>query len=91
MDPRGCRHEEPSHYGNPVELLAFIRSERNNLVLKPSDEYGGTGVTLGWETERIRLGRRDREACSLAARTACWIVQERIPIRREVFPYINRR
>src|SRR5271168_4760599 len=40
-----------SHYGQPVELLAFIGKERENLVLKPSDEYGGSGVTLGWETD----------------------------------------
>jgi hypothetical protein len=39
-----------AHYGQQVELLAFIRKERENLVLKPSDEYGGSGVTLGWET-----------------------------------------
>ena len=47
-----------AHYGKPVDLLAFIRKERENLVLKPSDEYGGTGVTLGWETRRERVGRR---------------------------------
>src|SRR6266404_8504878 len=39
-----------SHHGEPVELLAFLRSEREKLVLKPSDEYGGSGVTLGWES-----------------------------------------
>ena len=39
-----------AHYDKPVDLLAFIRKERENLVLKPSDEYGGTGVMLGWET-----------------------------------------
>ncbi len=39
-----------AHYGQRIELLAFIRKERENLVLKPSDEYGGSGVTLGWET-----------------------------------------
>src|SRR5580700_3475641 len=39
-----------SHCDDPIELLAFIRTERENLVLKPNGEYGGTGVTLGWET-----------------------------------------
>src|SRR5256714_1448089 len=28
-----------AHYGQPIELLAFIRKERENMVLKPSDEY----------------------------------------------------
>jgi hypothetical protein len=75
-----------SHYGQPVELLAFIEKERENLVLKPSDEYGGSGVTLGWETDEAAwdtaIGR------ALSAKNGAWIVQERIPIRREVFPYI---
>ena len=31
------------------------------LVLKPNDEYGGTGVTLGWETDE-RVGRRRSSA-----------------------------
>ena len=33
--------------------------------IKPNDEYGGTGVTLGWETERGGVGRR-RVARALA-------------------------
>ena len=32
----------------------------NSCVLKPSDEYGGTGVTLGWETSRLDWDRDDR-------------------------------
>jgi hypothetical protein len=82
-----------AHYGEPVELLAFLRKERENLVLKPSDEYGGTGVTLGWET-----GEKDWDATiekavasvNSGGEAGCWIVQERIPIRREVFPYIGQ-
>jgi len=81
-----------SHYGDPIELLAFIRQQRENLVLKPSDEYGGTGVTLGWETSEKAWD--DTVAKALSAVTTggnagCWIVQERIPIRREPFPWIT--
>jgi hypothetical protein len=75
-----------SHYGKPVELLSFIREHRENLVLKPSDEYGGAGVTLGWETDES--GWDQTIAKALASTNGAWIVQERIPIRREVFPYI---
>ncbi len=75
-----------AHYGRPIELLAFIRKERENLVLKPSDEYGGSGVTLGWETAEAAWDEAIESA--LTARTGAWIVQERIAIRREVFPYI---
>jgi len=75
-----------AHYGQRVELLAFVRRERNNLVLKPSDEYGGSGVTLGWETGEAAWDDAIEQA--LTAKNGVWIVQERIPIRREVFPYI---
>jgi uncharacterized circularly permuted ATP-grasp superfamily protein len=75
-----------AHYGQPIELLAFVRRERNNLVLKPSDEYGGSGVTLGWETGEGAWDNAIEKA--LTAKNGVWIVQERIPIRRETFPYI---
>jgi uncharacterized circularly permuted ATP-grasp superfamily protein len=75
-----------AHYGQTVELLDFLRKERENLVLKPSDEYGGSGVTLGWETGEggwdAAIGR------ALSGKNGVWIAQERIPVRREVFPYI---
>jgi uncharacterized circularly permuted ATP-grasp superfamily protein len=76
-----------AHYGESVDLLAFIRRERQNLVVKPSDEYGGSGVTLGWETGESAWDSAIEKA--LAAASGAWIVQERIPIRREVFPYIT--
>jgi len=75
-----------AHYGQCIDLLAFIRKERDNLVLKPSDEYGGSGVTLGWETSEADWDVAIERA--LSAKNGVWIVQERIPIRREVFPYI---
>jgi hypothetical protein len=77
---------ETAHYGQPIELLAFVRKERENLVLKPSDEYGGAGVTLGWEASEGAWDAAIENA--LSAKKGVWIVQERIPIRREVFPYI---
>ncbi len=76
-----------SHYGVSVELLAFLRSARENLVLKPSDEYGGTGVQLGWESSEGEWDSAIEKA--IAPSPGCWIVQERIPIRREVFPWIQ--
>ena len=80
---------QTAHYGEHVELLAFIRKERENLVLKPSDEYGGSGVTLGWETSEAAWDEAIGRA--LNAKNGAWIVQERIPIRREIFPYIAQK
>jgi len=76
-----------SHYGTAIDLLDFIRRQRTNLVLKPSDEYGGSGVTLGWETSESDWDAVLEKA--IATPEGCWIVQERIPIRREVFPWVG--
>ena len=38
--------------GEAIELLEYMRKNQKNLVMKPSDEYGGKGVTLGWEVEK---------------------------------------
>jgi uncharacterized circularly permuted ATP-grasp superfamily protein len=76
-----------ARYGESIELLKFLRSARENLVLKPSDEYGGTGVKLGWESSEADWDATI--ATAVAATQGCWIVQERIPIRREVFPWIQ--
>jgi hypothetical protein len=76
-----------SHYGTAIELLDFIRRQRNDLVLKPSDEYGGSGVTLGWESSESGWDGVIEKA--ITTTQGCWIVQERIPIRREVFPWVQ--
>jgi hypothetical protein len=81
-----------AHYGEHIGLLSFIRQHRDNLVLKPSDEYGGSGVTLGWETNERDWDAAIERAVSAPAAPEqnCWVVQERIPVRREVFPYITQ-
>jgi len=79
------------YYGDPIELLKYIRKQQKNLVLKPSDEYGGTGVTLGWKANSKEWERAIEQALpgdKLADAHGCWIVQEKIPMRREPFPSI---
>jgi uncharacterized circularly permuted ATP-grasp superfamily protein len=70
--------------GAAIELIPELRRQRERFVIKPNDEYGGTGVTLGWET-----GEREWDAAierALAERDRGWVAQERIAIRRELFP-----
>jgi uncharacterized circularly permuted ATP-grasp superfamily protein len=68
-------------------LIDLTRREREALVLKPNDEYGGTGVVLGWETTESQWD--DALAAAVKDRRGTWIVQERIPVRREVFPQFD--
>ena len=69
------------------ELLDLARAWREHLVLKPNDEYGGKGVNLGWE-----MSEGDWESALEAALDdpyGTWVVQERIPVRREIFPQFD--
>lgn len=77
--------------GEPIALLDYIRKNQQDLVLKPSDEYGGTGVTLGWEVDAKHWDKSIQEALpgTSAKERGCWIVQEKIAMRRGEFPYIN--
>lgn len=78
--------------GAPIQLLNYIREHREDFVLKPSDEYGGTGVTLGWETGASAWETVIQNAVEngkAGNSESCWIVQERIPVRRELFPHIG--
>lgn len=75
---------QTTRHGESFGLLEYVRRRRDNFVLKPNDEYGGAGVTLGWETDdREWDAALDR---ALADRGNAWVVQERIAARREVFP-----
>jgi uncharacterized circularly permuted ATP-grasp superfamily protein len=70
--------------GQRASLLELARADRESLVLKPNDEYGGKGVILGWEASAAHWDEALTAALDDAAGT--WVVQERIPVRREIFP-----
>jgi hypothetical protein len=74
--------ERETEFGNErVELIRFIQDNRERLVLKPNDEYGGSGIVLGWETDDAGW----EEAMRLALAEP-YIVQERIILPQEAYP-----
>jgi len=61
--------------------VPWIAANRDALVLKPNDEYGGKGIVLGWEVDD------DTWADALAsALEAPSIVQRRIRLPTEPYP-----
>ena len=62
------------------------RQHRDRFVLKPNDEYGGKGVMLGWETTEREWDDAIGRALKDGAENVHWVVQERIHVRRELFP-----
>ena len=85
---RVVRDRGTTRDGQPIDLPEYLRRHRERFVLKPNDEYGGTGVTLGWENDE----RAWDQAIARAVRESDrgWIAQERIAIRRETFPVCER-
>ena len=67
--------------------MRLAEDHRESLVLKPNDEYGGTGVTLGWEASPSDWYAALNDALNAPAGT--WVIQERIPVRRETFPMFD--
>jgi hypothetical protein len=69
------------HDGRTVDLVPFIVAQRERLVLKPNDAYGGKGIVLGWEVDDAAW-----ERALGAALHEPHVVQERVPIPSEPFP-----
>ena len=67
--------------GREVDLPAFLRDHREELVLKPAHAYGGRDVLVGDETPAAAW-----EAALRAGMGRAWVAQERVPIPEESFP-----
>jgi hypothetical protein len=85
---RMVRNAGTTRDGKTIDLAEYLRRHRDRFVLKPNDEYGGTGVTLGWETDERAWDEAIARALQESDRG--WIAQERIAIRRETFPVCER-
>ncbi len=82
---RIVRAEQSDYMGTEINLVDYIRANRNKLVLKPNDDYGGHGITIGWNADEKDWD----EALSSALANGDYLVQERVPTAREVFPALN--
>ncbi|HEV8149973.1 MAG TPA: hypothetical protein VGP61_07280, partial [Gemmatimonadales bacterium] len=67
--------------GERIDLLPWLARNRERLVLKPNDDYGGAGIVLGWEVADARWQEALQHALSEP-----FIVQERIALPEESFP-----
>ncbi len=82
---RLVRDKQSDYQGRSVDLLGFIRSNSGRLVLKPNDDYGGHGITIGWNVN----GAGWDEALQNALADGDYLVQERVPTARETFPALR--
>lgn len=82
---RRVRAEKSDYLGKEIDLLQFVSDRRDRLVLKPNDDYGGHGIYIGWNIDEIGWD----EAMHNALANDDYLVQERVPTAREVFPALT--
>ncbi|MCB0077538.1 MAG: hypothetical protein KDD73_08925 [Anaerolineales bacterium] len=83
---RLLREGETTFKGERIDLLPWLIDHQQELVLKPNSEYGGKGVLLGWECDATTWHDSLHEAL---ASGRPYIVQRRIHVRTESFPFMH--
>ena len=70
--------------GERIDLLPWAVANKDELVLKPSDDYGGHGVVIGWLKSPSEFEAALREA------TSCdYVLQNRVRPVEESFPVFD--
>ena len=82
---RSVKDHQSDYRGQTIDLLEFIRGNSQRLVLKPNDDYGGHGITIGWSVDETRWD----EAIEQALENGDYLVQERVPTAKETFPALE--
>jgi hypothetical protein len=67
-----------------VDLLEYVRKHREQFILKPNDDYGGHGITLGH-----RASEAEWEEALAIALGSDYVVQETIELHTEEFPIFD--
>jgi len=71
--------------GKKIDLVEWISRNRERLVLKPNDDYGGRGIVLGWTVSDEKWSQAIKDALETP-----YIVQDKVVIPEEPFPsWIN--
>ena len=78
---RRVQEVRTTYAGQEIDLLKFARDYQDRLLLKPNDEYGGKGITIGWESSAEEWADALR-----AALESPFVVQERVHIAYEDYP-----
>jgi hypothetical protein len=72
------------YHGQSIELVNFVCENREGLVLKPNDDYGGHGVFFGPQVDEAAWDNAITTALS-----SDYVVQEVVDLCPEQFPIFN--
>ena len=82
---RIVRAEKTDYFGREIDLVDYIKANRDKLVLKPNDDYGGHGIAIGWNSSETEWDTALQDALA----NGDYLTQERVPTAREVFPALQ--
>lgn len=81
---RRVRAGKTTYQGQEIDLETFVMENRDRLVLKPNDEYGGKGIAIGWESDPASW----KAAWDIALQDP-YVVQEKVVVGKEPYPTIQ--
>jgi hypothetical protein len=81
---RKVKEGKTTFEGRNVDLVPFVIENRERLVMKPNDEYGGKGVTIGWTASDSEWQEALKEALDNS-----FVVQGAVHLDREPYPYYD--
>lgn len=81
---RRFREERTEYKTEAIDLISWTRSNKEKLVLKPNDDYGGHGIYIGWNSDASEWD----DAIDTALADGDYLVQERVKTAKEKFPML---
>lgn len=81
---RKFKEAQTEYNGDSIDLVEYTRQNQQKLVLKPNDEYGGTGIFIGWNSSESEWS----DAINSALEDGDYLVQERVKTAKESFPML---
>ncbi len=83
---RFLKEKKTNYRDKTVDLVEFVRKNKDNFVLKPNRGYGGFGVTIGKDVSQSKWEEVINEALKPEQ---SWVVQEFVNIPSDDFPQFN--
>ena len=82
---RRVRETKTDFSGKEIDLLEYLRKNRDEFILKPNDDYGGSGIVFGWESSE-----KEWETALTNALEKSFVVQQKVPIEKINFPTYDK-
>ncbi|MEO6590034.1 MAG: hypothetical protein ABIP06_12095 [Pyrinomonadaceae bacterium] len=78
---RRVREMKTKYNETEIDLMEYLRQNRRKFLIKPNDDYGGSGIVLGWETSQSNWENALENALKKS-----FVVQEKVAVEKTIIP-----